>query len=58
MTVRVRIGDRKMSKLNAVDLCSFGVGGRGGDSKSHIIDQDLKARGGVCSEFYHLICKM
>ena len=49
ITAKVRIGDRKISELSAADLCSLGVGGHGGDSKSHIIDQDLKVDGGVCS---------
>ena len=37
-----------MFELSVVDLCSLGVGGCGGDSKSHIIDKYLKVGGGVC----------
>ena len=48
MIARVRIGDRKMLELNPADLSSLGVGGHGGDSKSHIIDQCLKVVDGVC----------
>lgn len=44
---RVRSGEIRMSELSTADVRGLGVGERA-DSKSHIIDQDLKVGGGFC----------